>query len=66
MSTPPVTHCTKLVGKPLKHSIKRKVDKLVASAGLIMHALPAANDAATVQHINKMGKLNGMMCTLTP
>ena len=33
------------------------VDSVVASAGLTMQALPAASEAATVQHMSRIGKL---------
>ena len=48
-STPPA--------KPRKTVMKSSVDRVVASAGLMMQALPDASEAATVQHINRIGKL---------
>jgi len=67
VSAPPVRQDTSPGGKrAAKCSMNFRVDKLVDSAGLTMQAFPAASDAATVQTIRRMGKLNGMMWTETP
>ena len=42
------------------------VESVVASAGFTTQAFPAASEAATVQHMSRIGKLNGMMWTDTP
>ncbi|MNC27631.1 hypothetical protein D3C75_758080 [compost metagenome] len=62
----PGTQDTSPGSNAVKCSMNLRVHRVVASAGLMMQALPAAKDAATVQHISRIGKLNGMMCTLTP
>ncbi|MOA57433.1 hypothetical protein D3C78_1816080 [compost metagenome] len=62
----PGTQETRPAGNTRKCSMNFRVHRVVPSAGLRMQALPAASDAATVQQISRIGKLNGMMCTLTP
>src|SRR5690606_22438913 len=63
---PPGRQATRPSGRPLKCFMNSSVDRVVAGAGLITQALPAASEAATVQHISSTGKLKGMMWTDTP
>src|SRR5690242_15210685 len=62
-SAPPGTQAISPSGSASNTSMNFSVDSVVTSAGLITQPLPAASEAATVQHINRIGKLNGMMCT---
>ena len=65
-SAPPGRQAIRPSGRPRNTRQKSKVHSVVASAGLMMQPFPAASDAATVQHISRMGKLKGMICTDTP
>jgi hypothetical protein len=51
----PGRQATRPGGKAEKYAMKRKVHSAVASAGLMMQALPAASEAATVQHSSRIG-----------
>jgi len=63
---PPGRQAISPFGRAAKQRMNSSVDSVVAGAGLTMQPLPAASEAATVQHISSTGKLNGMMCTDTP
>ncbi len=46
--------------------MKSRVESVVGSAGFTTTPLPAASEAATVQHISSTGKLKGMMWAVRP
>ena len=65
-AAPPGRQATRPAGSPRKHFMNSSVESVVAGAGFTMQPLPAASEAATVQHMRRTGKLNGMIWTETP